>query len=145
MRRRRRKVPEVFVPFSACPMVGIGLDDGKEGGTLRRGVPAEAGGERTDKSLVRLAKLCCSCTADKQGAFVDGRWFGLLTELRSFRLKTRKVRLKNGMGFGNAVKVVIETKIVCLTKRKILLHGMKLFANGDLLLEKIALRFKLRS
>jgi hypothetical protein len=42
-------------------------------------------------------------------------------------------------------KVFIKTNIVCFTNKKIILDGRKLFAKGDLLLEKKALRFKLRS
>jgi hypothetical protein len=49
------------------------------------------------------------------------------------------------MSSGKAGKCIVKTKIVCLTNGKILLDGMKLFAKGNLLLDKEALGFKLGS
>jgi hypothetical protein len=60
-------------------------------------------------------------------------------------LETRNIRLKNGMSSCKADKVFIKMKIVSFTNRKIILDGRKLLAKGDLLLQKRALRFKLRS
>ena len=94
---------------------------------------------------IRSAKTGSSFRVDKESSLLLKRWRGLLTELNICCLKTRKFSRQSGMGSSNTDKIVVKTTIVRLTNRKILRNGRKLFAKGDLLLQKRAFRFKLRS
>ena len=82
-------------------------------------------------ALIRATELGSNRRVDEGSSFLIMCAGDPFTELKIVCLQT--------------CKFCIKTKIRCLTNRKILLNGMKLFAKGNLLLEKEALRFKLGS